>query len=183
MKTIKTLLLLSTLVISLKADIYKEFTTHLNNKNYVLACIAGKQIISKQEKSEKFLSIIGQVCLKADFINSIALLEGKLRKSKEARTNAVLFSSVILQKRLIYQFMYDDVDISTLALPISDHILSYTFVAIRDKNYTVVSKNPKIIEFKREDKHYKVYIKKKDKRRVIIEVRDKRNKMTKHRYL
>ena len=79
--------------------------------------------------------------------------------------------------------MYDDTDISTLGLPVTDHPLSHTFVAIRDKSYTIVSVSPKIIKFKKDDKNYKVYIDFQEKGRIIIEETNRDNQTTTHRYL
>lgn len=179
----KILLSLSILVISLDANVYDDFYRDLKNKNYFQACISGKKIFNKNERDEKLLSVIGQTCLKADYIYVAAMIQSRLRESKDARNNAVVFSSIVLQKRLIYQFMHDNIDISTLALPISDHPLSHTFIAIRDKSYTLSSASPKIISFKKDGKKYKVYIDFKAKGRVIIEETDSKNKTITHRYL
>ena len=179
----KLLLSIPILAISLSANVYDNFHKHLKNENYFQACKAGKQIFIKNERDEKLLSIIGQTCLKADYIYVASMVQSRLRDSKDGRNNAVVFSATVLQKRLIYQFMYDNINISTLALPVSDHPLSHTFVAIRDKNYTLSSASPKIIKFKKDDKKFKVYIDFKKKGRVIIEETDKNNKTTTHRYL
>ena len=180
---IKLLLTLSILGASLSASVYTDFKRDLKNGNYMKACIAGKKIFLKNERDEKLLSAIGQACLKADYIYVSTIVQSRLRTSKDSRINAVVFASILLQKRLIYQFMYDDTDISTLGLPISDHPLSHTFVAIRDKSYTLVSASPKIIRFKKDDKRYKVYIDFQEKGRIIIEETDKNNKTITHRYL
>ena len=180
---IKLLLTLSLLGTSLSASVYADFRRYLDNESYMKACIAGKKIFLKNERDEKLLSAIGQACLKADYIYVSTIVQSRLRATKDARINAVVFASILLQKRLIYQFMYDDTDISTLGLPISDHPLSHTFVAIRDKSYTLVSASPKIIKFKKDAKEYKVYIDFEEKGRVIIEETDKDNKTITHRYL
>ncbi|MEA2099021.1 MAG: hypothetical protein U9P72_02725 [Campylobacterota bacterium] len=183
MRAIKLLLVLHITVISLYADLYDKFSINLRNKDYPNACKVGKKIFFKGEKDEKLLSIIGQVCLKADYIYITALIQSRLRTTEDARTNAVVFSSILLQKRLIYQFMYDDVDISSLSLPVSEHPLSHTFTAIRDKNYTLVSKYPKIIEFRKNHNLYKVSIDYTKRGKIIIEISDIENKKTIHRYL
>jgi len=176
------LLVILLLFSTLYADKYNKFLKHLNDKNYEKACRVGKQIIYAQEKDEKLLSLIAQSCLKVDYIYALSMVQHRLRKTKETRADASAFASVILQKKLIYQFMYDDVDISTLALPIVEHPLSYTFVAIRDGNYKVISKKPKIITFEKDNSKYKVYIDKKDSGRVIIEITDAKNKKQRRKY-
>ena len=180
---LKLLLILSILGASLSANSYTDFKKYLKNEDYMKACIAGKKIFLKNERDEKLLSAVGKACLKADYIYVSTIVQSRLRSTKNARINAVIFASTLLQKRLIYQFMYDNTDISTLGLPISDHPLSYTFVAIRDKSYTLVSASPKIIRFKKDDKTYKVYIDFQEKGRIIIEETGKDNKTITHRYL
>ena len=169
--------------LNIYADNYSEFSKHLKKQEYVKACISGKNIFSNNERDEKTLSLIGQVCLKADYIDTAATLQSRLRGTKEARVNAVIFSSIVLQKRLIYQFMYDNTDISSLALPISEHPLSHTFIAIRDKKFKLLRSSPKMIEFDVYQEHYLVYIDKVDRGRVVIEITDVNNKKTVHRYL
>ncbi len=176
-------ILISLLIFStVYADKYNKFLKHLNDKNYEKACRVGKQIIYADEKDEKLLSLIAQSCLKCDYIYALSMVQHRLRKSKQTRADASAFSSVVLQKKLIYQFMYDDTDISTLALPIVEHPLSHTFVAIRDGNYKLLSKKPKVITFKKDKENYKVYIDKKDEGRVIIEITDSHKKTTRRKY-
>lgn len=183
MKIIKIFLSLSTFTTIIFADIYADFNKHLKAQEYFAACKDGKSIYLKGENNQEILSAIGEVCLKADYIYVLAMIQNRLRTSKDARNNSVIFSSIVLQKRLIYQFMYDNVDISTLALPVIEHPLSYAFVAIRDKEYRVISETPKIITFDRESKNYKVYIDFKAKGRVIIEEYSPDAKTITHRYL
>ncbi len=183
MNILKLSLILAIMAIGAQADMYHKFSKYLDKKDYRNACVTGKKIFADNEKDEKFISIIGYACMKADYIDTLAILQSKQRESKDTRQNAVIFSSLVLQKRLIYQFMYDDSDISTLALPISEHPLSNTFVAIRDKNFKLISSSPKTIGFTKDNKQYKVYINKKDRGRITIEVKDSNNNIKKHRYL
>jgi len=160
-----------------------DFYYHLKHKHYEKACSVGRSIVFHNTVDEKLTSLIANACLRADFIDTLGVIQSKLRKTSDARMNAVVLSSVLLQKRLIFQVMYDDVDISSFALPIIDHPISDTFVAFRDKNYKVISKKPKIVEFNYKDKKYKVYIDYLNKGRIVIEVTDKNNNTTIHRYL
>jgi len=183
MNILKLSLSLLIITVSLNADSYKDFSKYLKNKDYRNACIKGKIIFENNEKDEELISLIGFSCMKADYINTLGTLQSKQRKTIESRQNAVIFSSLLLQKRLIYQFMYDNTDISTLALPISEHPISKTFVAIRDNNFKIISEYPKTIEFTTDNKLYKVYINPKDRGRITIEVKDSNNNIKKHRYL
>lgn len=165
------------------ADIAYDFMQELKEENYQKACRIGKKIISSPSADEKLISMVAQSCLKCDYIKALSHAQHRLRASKESRADAVAFSSVVLQKKLIYQFMYDNTDISTMYLPIVDHPLSHTFVAIRDGKYHRESENPKIITFKKDDKHYKVFIDKADKGRVVIEITDSKNYVERRKYL
>ena len=168
--------------ISLSANTYKDFYYNLKHRNYEKACNIGRDIVFHNKVDEKLTSLIAKACLKGDFIDTLGVIQSKLRETSTSRMNSVVLSSVILQKRLIIQFMYDDVDISSFALPVIDHPLSHTFVAIRDKNYKLISKTPKIIEFENGESRYRVYIDYTSKGRVVIEVKNK-NKIEIHRYL
>lgn len=179
----KYLLILLLIFSFLKADKHAEFSKYLKIKDYQNACSVGKNIIISGEKNEKLISLIAKTCLKCDYIYGLSIAQHRLRKTKEARSDAVAFSSIVLQKKLIYQFMYDNTDISTFALPIVDHPLSHTFVAIRDKKYTLISENPKIIKFQHQKNVYKVFIDKYDKGRVIIEITDSNNNKERRRYI
>lgn len=165
------------------ADVAYDFMQELKEENYQKACRIGKKIISSPGADEKLISMVAQSCLKCDYIKALSHAQHKLRETKESRADAVAFSSVVLQKKLIYQFMYDDADISTMFLPIVEHPLSHTFVAIRDGNYKIESQNPKIITFKKDDKRYRVFVDKADKGRVIIEITDSKNYIERRRYL
>jgi hypothetical protein len=180
---IRTLLISSLSFLLLHADLYEDFSLSMKAKEYEKACQIGKTLFYRQERDQKFLALVGQACLKADYIDTLAMIQSRLRESEYARQNAALFSSIVLQKRLIYQFMYDDTDISSLALPISDHPLSVAFVAIRNKTFTLTSQTPKIIEFSQDDKTYKLYIDNQKNGRITIEIKDKDNNIEIHRYL
>lgn len=183
MKTVKILISLSAFTTLAFANIYADFNKHLEEKRYFKACINGRDIFLQGEQNQELLSAVGEACLRADYIYVLAMVQSRLRASKDARNNAVVFSSIVLQKRLIYQFMYDDADISSLALPVIDHPLSHTFVAIRNKEYKTLSDSPKIITFEKGEKSYKVYIDFNEKGRVVIEEHSAGAKTITHRYL
>ncbi len=179
----KRLLLLSTLLFStLYASPYTEFSKAYKAQKYQKACQIGKTLFSN-ERDEKFLSLIGHACLKADYIDTLAMVQSRLRTTQQARENAVVFTSILLQKRLIYQFMYDHTDISSFSLPISEHPLSHAFVAIRDKNYRTLSTKPKVIEFRRGNTRYTLSIDRRNRGKITIEAHDDNNHTTIHRYL
>jgi hypothetical protein len=163
------------------SDFKKYYYKH-NYSDYKKACQIGKKIVYGGERDEKILSLIGVACMRADYIDMLSIIQSRLYQSEKARKNATVFSSLILQKRLIYQFLYDDVDLSTLALPISNHPLSKTFVAIRDKEYTTLHVKPKMIEFKDADNLYRVYIDYTKSGKVAIDITLSDGTIQQHRY-
>lgn len=180
---IKSSLLAIFLFINLQADNYKEFYEHLENDNHAQACLIGKRLVYQDSLyDENLVSKVANSCLKSDYINILGSFQSKLTKSEEARTNSVIISSIILQKRLLYQFMHDNADISNFNLPLIDHPLSHAFIAIRDKEYKLISKSPKSISFDADGNHYRVYIQKTPNRRIVIEIKDKNNNIEEHRY-
>jgi hypothetical protein len=170
-------------LLCLSAGNYDDFKKYLQNEAFGEACKSGKKLVFDDGvNDENEISKIALSCLKADYINILGSLQIKLRKSKEARVNAVILSSILLQKRLIYQAIFDDVDISSISLPVIDHPLSHTFIALRDKNYKVLSHTPKVIAFNAGEKSYRVFIEESKKSRIVIEVKDKNNNIEEHKY-
>jgi hypothetical protein len=95
---------------------------------------------------ENFVSLVGVSCAKVDRINLLGMLQRSLVSSKSSRENASYFSTLVLQKRLIYQFMIDDLDMSRLVLPASTHLLSRVFEQLSAGHYKVLSSSPKLVE-------------------------------------
>jgi len=95
---------------------------------------------------ENFVSLVGVSCAKVDRINLLGMLQRSLVSSKSSRENASYFSTLILQKRLIYQFMIDDLDVAKLTLPASTHLLSRVFEQLSTGKYKVLSSSPKLVE-------------------------------------
>ena len=170
-------------ILPLNAGNYDDFTKYMQNKNFAKACKSGKKLVFTDGiNDENQIAKIASSCLNADYINILGSLQIKLRNSKQARVNAVILSSILLQKRLIYQAMFDDADISTMALPVIDHPLSHTFVALRDKSYTLLSSSPKVISFDVGKKKYKVYIEDSKKSRIVIEITNEDQTKEEHKY-
>ncbi len=119
----------------------KEILHYYSQSNYKKACKEGKKVLNKLENS--FVSVVGDACAKADDINTLGIIVKKLNKTKNDRANASYFATLILQKKLIYQFMNDGLDISGLVLPKTGHILSRVFEKLTLKNYKRVDKKIK----------------------------------------
>ena len=97
------------------------------SEKYMDACNIGYKTFNKHKKDEKFVTLYGFSCLKADYINRLAMPIAVLRLTKESRFNSAYFSVILMQKKLLYYAMIDGYDISTLRLPTSEHVLSRIF--------------------------------------------------------
>ncbi len=182
---LKKVLGLSFLVLCLEANEYTEFARYYNQQNYdsyKLACQVGQQIFAKGERDEKLLSLIGMACLRADYIDTLGSIQSRLYQTEEGRTNASLFASMVLQKRLIAQVLYDGSDIGTLALPITEHPLSAVFVALRDKRYELLEGTPRMIRFKNDGIEYRIYVDVEKKNKIAIDMLFDDGTLQQHRY-
>ncbi|MEA3522026.1 MAG: hypothetical protein U9R50_03550 [Campylobacterota bacterium] len=172
---------ISTLFANEQADFIRYYQED-NYTSYQKACQIGKGLIYNKLRDEKMLSLIGLACMRADYIDMLGIIQSRLYMTKKGRANATIFSSLVVQKRLIYQFLYDDVALTSLALPISDHPLSKAFVALRDKNYTRLSAKPLKLEFKESDIRYELYIDYAKSGKVAIDIFFADGKLQEHRY-
>ncbi len=110
------------------------FATNLNdikilygNKKFSKVCTKSGEIYQNYKSNEEFLNIFAASCLNSDMINRMVLPIIKLYKTKKARENAVYFSTILFEKKLLYYALSDDIDISYVNLPKTDYILSRIF--------------------------------------------------------
>ena len=157
-----------------------DFVAAYKAKEYLKACKAGSKMMAKGERNEQLLSLVGYACMQADYTNTLEILQNRLRSSKEARENATLFSALVLQVRLIYQYLHDGVDISKLYLPVAEHPLSKAFVAIRDGK--VEKKSLGHVVFYDAKRRYDVYIDPTPPYKLAIDVTDENGNKEEHRY-
>jgi DNA relaxase NicK len=152
-------------------DLQKEFI----KGNYDKVCKVGvKEVINgKIDHNEDLMSIAGVGCAKSNQILYLPLFIKRLKKTKIGRINAIYFSVLILQKKLLYSYFMDGTDVSFYKLPITDHPLSIVLYNISVNNFKKDG-NKLIIEYK--DKTYEVY--KKDTR-VFVDIFDKKHHLIK----
>lgn len=115
------------LALSLYADTKKELLHLFQNKQYEEACNLGFKNFSDNSKDEEYVSLYSFACLNIDYIDRLSVAITTLKYSKEARANASYFSTILLQKKLLYHAMLDGYDISSLNLPKTDYVLSKVF--------------------------------------------------------
>jgi len=147
----------------LYGDIKKDFFS----KNYSKVCSVKN--IYKYKNNDKILSIIGKACLNIDSIYLLPKISKFLIHTKEGRLNSLYFLTIVLQKRLTYNYLFDGISLNGFNLPMTDYLLSYIFHKI--KNNQFVKKENKII-IKKRNITYIVY-RKKDKM-FVDEYKDNR---------
>ncbi len=130
----------------LEARDISPFINDFKAKKYNKVCAKGSSLYYGGYTDENFVSLVGVSCAKVDRINVLGMLQRSLVNTKASRENASYFSTLILQKRLIYQFMIDDLALDNLKLPGSTHLLSRVFERLSSGRYTILSSSPKLIE-------------------------------------
>ena len=130
----------------------KDLVYDFGKKNYKKVCKEGLKKYYGGKEDEMFVAMVGLSCAEVDNINPLGFLQKKLVQSLSARETASYFSSLVLQKRLLYQFMIDDIDMSNLSLPLSEHILSKIFEKISHNEYEIIINSPKMIKIELESK-------------------------------
>ncbi len=157
-------------------DILKDYEA----KNYEKICSQGSSLLFNNEKNENILVAIGDACAKVDAINPLGNVVKNLISTNEFRESGSYFATLILQKKLIYQFMNDRINLQELRLPRTEHILSRVFEELAKGNY---SENNQQIEIKTGDKEYVLWLSNDKPKKVYIdEVKDGKV-MYRHWYL
>jgi hypothetical protein len=117
------------LIVFLDASIVRDYT----NKNYKKIC--NYRNIIKYKKNENILSIIGDSCVKTNSLYLLPYIINYLKHTKIGRKNAIYFLVIFNEKKLLYSFLFDNLDISSFKFPRTQHILSIVFEAVKNKNY------------------------------------------------
>ncbi|WP_226962174.1 hypothetical protein [Sulfurimonas marina] len=115
------------LSINIFASVKQDILNLYQNQKYESACNIGFSNFRNHNRDEEFLSLYAFSCLKADYIDRLALPIAKLKFSAESRANSAYFSIILMQKKLLYHALVDDYELSELNLPTTDYILSKVF--------------------------------------------------------
>lgn len=102
---------------------------------YVRACDEGIKKLGYYQKDERYISLYAFACLYADKIDRLALPIIMLKNNPESRKNATYFSVVLTQKNLLISGLENGQDLTSLNLPMTDHILSKIFVLYSRGDY------------------------------------------------
>jgi len=176
----KLILICLFLHVSLFAYTHDDVMSDYEAKKYKDVCLKSAVFYKNAEKNEHILSVIGDACAKVDYINPLGYIVRGLVSTPQFRENGSYFATLVLQKKLIYQFMNDGIDLKNLRLPRSDHTLSIVFENLVTENYT--NKGGKII-IKTDSKEYRVWISDAKKKVVNVEEYIAGEKIKTHWYL
>jgi len=131
-KILFLMLFFSTLLFGItKNEIYKLY----NKKHFKATCEKGTWILRQNSKDDTYLSVVGLSCVNADMINTAIRISKYMGRTKIGRNNASFISSIFLIKKLLIQFIYDEIDLSNLSLPKAEYYLSDIFEKISQNNY------------------------------------------------
>jgi hypothetical protein len=134
----------------LKADIVQDYL----NKKYAQICSFAN--IKKFAHNEKALSIIGVSCIKTDSLYMLSYIINSLKHTNYGRKNAIYFLTILMEKKLLYSYLFDGISLNSFSFPMTDYVLSYIFEALKYGNY---KKTGDVIIIKNTDKNitYNVY--------------------------
>jgi len=180
-KTVYTLLMTTAFLFSSNlSTLYKLY----EKQEYDKACdYALKNFYKKRNKSsEKYITLYGLSCLETDKIDRIATPMLRLRMTKDARANASYFSTILLQKKLLFQALVDNISLNDLHLPHTTFIISKIFNLFVNKEYSLKEGVYTFKDKEKKEMKYQLYIEtdKKNEKFMIIDIY-KDDKFT-HRY-
>jgi hypothetical protein len=171
MRVIKFLSVLIIALSSLKADIVNDYL----NKKYKEIC--SFNTIKKYKSNEKALSIIGVSCIKTDNIYLLSYIINQLKHTNYGRKNSIYFLTVLMEKKLLYSYLFDGLSLEAFSFPMTDYVLSYIFDAVKCGKYKKVGD---LIVIKNEDENTTYHLYKKSDKMYVDEY--KNGKLIKRRW-
>ena len=87
------------------------------------------------EQNEAVADIYAKACLKVDKVNELIIPIVMLYKTKDARENASIYSTILFQKKMLYLALIDNIDISYIRTPKINYVLSEIFDKFVEKKY------------------------------------------------
>ena len=124
-----------------QAEIYNLYQNH----NYIDTCKKGVWNLAKFKNDDDYQSIVALSCIKADMLNTAIRITKSMTHTPIGRHNASYIASLYLIKKLLLQMVHDNINISNLSLPESDHFLSIIFENISHNNFSKVN-NKYVVE-------------------------------------
>ena len=162
----------------LASDNLSAFLNAYKKNDAASACSIGRKLFHSGLREEKILIAIGKACAEDDYLNFTGVLQQRLGESAQGRKAGVYFSTLLLKKRLISQYMFETIDLRPYTLPKTEHILSLVFESLRSGNFTMLSKSPKHIRIGDEENYLDLYVSNK----IHVDVYKDTVKIQEHRY-
>lgn len=101
-------------------SLYKE-------NDFSQVCKLGMREYYSGNQEPHFAAMVGMACAKSDAINPLGSLQRSLVETPALRSSATYFSTLVLAKRLLYQYFIDGIDLGGFTLPRYEHVLSVVF--------------------------------------------------------
>jgi hypothetical protein len=161
------ILILSLFCLTAFADIKNTLFDLYQTNQYTKACNLGLTRLYQNRTNEDFISLYAFSCLNAGYLNRLSYPIARLKKSKEARSNAAYLSVIVMQEKLLLHSMLDGYKLKQLKLPTTDFILSKVYDMYAA--LTVYKKTPFyiFIDPKNDKITYKLYLN--DANNIVIE--------------
>lgn len=157
------------LYVALFGDAQSKLLKQFQAKKYGYVCTKGMKLFYSGHKEEMFVSLVASACAQSDNMNPLGLLQAKMVNSTTAREKASEYLALLLQKRLLYQYMIDDIELSEYSFAYSNHILSLIFSHLKSGDFTLVSAKPKMIKFKEANKMVVISVSDDEPKRVYVD--------------
>jgi hypothetical protein len=135
---------------------------------YKEACQYGLRYFNRYKKNNDYVMLYAFSCLKADYIDRLAVPLTALRYTPEERNNATYFATILLQKKLLYHSILDHTDISGIRLPVTDFVLSIVFDLYTKKAYKKVDGVYHFVNPTDPHKTYTLYSKPSGRAQVVV---------------
>jgi len=147
---ISKLFILALFVMGLRADIVSDYL----HKDYKKICTFSN--IEQYKWNEKALSIIGESCVRIDSLYLLPFIVNKLKHTEYGRKNSIYFLTIVMQKKLLYSFVFDGFSLKAFSFPATDYILSKIFMFVKNGKYTKEG-DTYVMYDEKSSKTYKLY--------------------------
>ena len=160
-------------------DVLKDYEA----KQFEKVCQNGSNSYMRNDSNGNILTAIGDACAKIDSIRPLGDIVNRLYATKEHRESASYFATIVLQKKLIYQFMNDDINLKELRLPRTNHVLSRVFENLATDNYEIVDKGLRKITITTPEMDYVLWLSTDEPKKVFIDEYKNKKLVQRHWYL
>lgn len=162
-----------------KSDLLDSF----KKEEYKSACSTGMKHYAQYMQDEEYITLYAFSCLRADYIDRLAVPISGLKHTPEARANAAYFSVILLQKKLLYHALIDEYDMGTLKLPTTDYVLSKVFDLYMYDPQKAQKSSWEYQDEQEKEKHYKLFIDRESKpKKIVVEVYQEGIMTSRHLY-